>query len=73
MYIDVYQSHTTCSLWSFIVWQLVSTSIIGHYQTSYVRTLMETETTYLEVGDVLPDDRSPTSRNLVALYTNDLV
>jgi len=35
-----YQSHTAHSLWLFMVWQLVSTSSIGHYQASYTRTWM---------------------------------
>jgi len=34
---------------------------------------MLTETKYRVVGDVLPDDGSPTSRNLVAVCTNVLV
>lgn len=33
-----YQSHTTPTLWLFTVWQLVSTSRIGHHEANYTIT-----------------------------------
>jgi hypothetical protein len=47
-----FQSQTKHSLWSFIVWLLVSTSSISHHLVNYKRSRMWTETKYCEVWDL---------------------
>ena len=48
--ISGHTQHTPC--YQFIFWLIVSTSYIGHYQVSYTRTRIKTETNCREVGDI---------------------